>query len=236
MGVEESTHQLGLLLHELGASDDVRGDELSVRPQFALIKQHVAACVDEPGGERLGQPAAVDRAGLERLHGSGFFCGRIETSPPPSTVAVRFCVESQCRSATSWVLPSCGVASLAPLSCAASVISGFTTRDAPPDGPRDDADALATRLGIGSDGGIGADVADVERAAEDRLDDVGSGIEGLHGHLGTAGSPGEVTGGGSHQSRRMGQVGEEPDVEGRARRRAAPSAREADADGGRAEE
>lgn len=55
------------------------------------------------------------------------------TSPPPSVVAVRFCVVSQCRSAMSWVFPGCGVASSLPFSCAGEVIPGLTTSAAPPE-------------------------------------------------------------------------------------------------------
>src|SRR5712691_6869019 len=51
-------------------------------------------------------------------------CGRIETSPPPSLVVTRPLFANQVRSATSWVLPS---------RPAADVISGLTTRYAPPD-------------------------------------------------------------------------------------------------------
>ena len=56
---------------------------------------------------------------------------------------LRPCCFSQVRSATSWVLPSCGVAIFLPLRSAGLVIDGFTTRNAPPDAaPDDDADRL----------------------------------------------------------------------------------------------
>src|SRR6266550_2444262 len=59
--------------------------------------------------------------------------GRMETSPPPSLVVARPLSASQVRSATSWVLPSCGDATVLPRRTAADVISGLTTRYAPPD-------------------------------------------------------------------------------------------------------
>ena len=62
-----------------------------------------------------------------------FSCGRIDTSPPPCVSVSGRCRASQVRSATSWVLPSCGVASFLPRRSAADVISGLTTRNAPPD-------------------------------------------------------------------------------------------------------
>ena len=58
--------------------------------------------------------------------------GLTETSPLPVVLVVRpFCL-SQYRSATSWVLPSDGLARDCPLSCEAAVTDGFTTMDAPP--------------------------------------------------------------------------------------------------------
>ncbi len=45
----------------------------------------------------------------------------------------RPCCFSQKRSATSWVLPSAGVASDLPLSWGALVMPFFTTREAPPE-------------------------------------------------------------------------------------------------------
>src|SRR5215468_4512334 len=59
--------------------------------------------------------------------------GLIATSPPPVGVVFRPCCFSQYRTATSWVLPTDGVASDLPLSCAALVMPFFTTREAPPE-------------------------------------------------------------------------------------------------------
>ena len=59
--------------------------------------------------------------------------GVIGTSPPPDWVEVRWFFFSQYLSATSWVLPSDGVASFWPLSCAGLVMPFFTTSAAPPD-------------------------------------------------------------------------------------------------------
>ena len=59
--------------------------------------------------------------------------GVIGTSPPPVEVLVRPLVLSQCRSDTSWVLPSEGVASFWPLSCAGVVMPLLTTSSAPPE-------------------------------------------------------------------------------------------------------
>ena len=58
--------------------------------------------------------------------------GLIATSPPPVGVVVSPCCLSQYRSATSWVLPSDGVARDFPLSWAALVMPCLTTSDAPP--------------------------------------------------------------------------------------------------------
>ena len=62
-----------------------------------------------------------------------FACGTTATSPPPSRFAESPCAFSQARSATSCVLPSCGVASFLPIRSAGFVIDGCTTRAAPPE-------------------------------------------------------------------------------------------------------
>src|SRR6516164_9513571 len=59
--------------------------------------------------------------------------GLMATSPPPVGVVVSPCCLSQKRAATSWVLPSDGVASDLPLSWAAELMPPLTTSDAPPE-------------------------------------------------------------------------------------------------------
>ena len=59
--------------------------------------------------------------------------GRMDTSPPPVVSVLRPCDFSQVRSATSWVLPSCGDATTLPLRSAALLIDLLTTKYAPPD-------------------------------------------------------------------------------------------------------
>src|SRR5580693_9398366 len=58
--------------------------------------------------------------------------GLMETSPPPVALVASPCCLSQYRSATSWVLPSEGVASDWPFSWVAPLMFDFTTTDAPP--------------------------------------------------------------------------------------------------------
>jgi hypothetical protein len=55
------------------------------------------------------------------------------TSPPPASSALSPFSFSQDRRATSCVLPRLGVASFLPLRSAGLLMSGFTTRNAPPD-------------------------------------------------------------------------------------------------------
>ena len=61
--------------------------------------------------------------------------GRMVTSPLPplGPGKVSPCFFSQVRRATSWVLPSWGVAMVLPLSCWGEVIEEETTRAAPPE-------------------------------------------------------------------------------------------------------
>ncbi len=61
---EDRLHQVGVLLEELGAHDDVGRDVLAagVGPQVALVDEdRAAAFEDQPGRPRLGNPGAVDR-------------------------------------------------------------------------------------------------------------------------------------------------------------------------------
>ena len=58
--------------------------------------------------------------------------GLMKASPPPVEVVVSPCCLSQSRSATSWVLPSDGVASDLPLSWAAELTRFETITEAPP--------------------------------------------------------------------------------------------------------
>ena len=60
-------------------------------------------------------------------------CGRICTSPPPVVSVLSPFFFSQVRSATSWVLPSWGDATVLPLRSAALLIDGLTTKYAPPE-------------------------------------------------------------------------------------------------------
>ena len=118
VGVEE------LLLHH-----QQRRDELAVRPQRRLVDEDLAAALgDEPGRVGLGYPGAVDRAGLE--------CGQRRRScprgtivtSPPSLVSCSPLLFNQVRSATSCVLPSCGVAIFLPFRSAALVDASASPR------------------------------------------------------------------------------------------------------------
>ena len=57
-----------------------------------------------------------------------FSWGTMETSPPPCVSLLSPLALSQLRRATSWVLPSCGVAIFLPLRSAGLLMLGLTTR------------------------------------------------------------------------------------------------------------
>ena len=59
--------------------------------------------------------------------------GTMDVSPPPAASVESPWLPSQARSATSWVLPSDGLAIFRPRRSAAVLISGRTTRNAPPE-------------------------------------------------------------------------------------------------------
>ena len=143
-------------------------------------------------GPRLGHPGAGDVAGLERLSVWAFSCGRIVTSPPPAASTAKPWSASQVRSATSWVLPVCGLATILPSSCAGVVMPWATTSDAPPEvAPATMRSGLAAGLGEGVDRRVRADEGGVERAGEQRLDGRGAGVEDLGVERGAAEGLGE---------------------------------------------
>jgi hypothetical protein len=79
-----------------------------------------------------GSHAPSSRPAANRVSVVALAVGSMVTSPPPVT-AVRkpFCLRKY-RSATSWVLASCGVASVFPPSWATDVMEGLTMSSAPP--------------------------------------------------------------------------------------------------------
>ena len=104
-------------------------------------------------------------------------CGRICTSPPPAVSVSRPFDFSQVRSATSWVLPSCGDATTLPFEVGRAVdrlvddeVRAARRR------ARDDLHALV-ELGPRGDGRARADVAGVERSGLERLERLGAGVE-----------------------------------------------------------
>ena len=70
---------------------------------------------------------------LNAVSVSAFDCGEIEMSPPCAVSVASPCEASQLLSATSWVPPSCGLATVLPLRSAALWMSFDTTKNAPPE-------------------------------------------------------------------------------------------------------
>ncbi len=137
---QEALHDVGVLLEELGAHDQMGGDVEAVGQQVAFVNENDAtSLLDEAGGPGLRHPGAVDVARLEHGEGVGVRLGEDRNVASAGTSKVSPCSSSQARRATSWVLPSCGVASLVPTkSCGVKVsssprTSGRTTRKAPPE-------------------------------------------------------------------------------------------------------
>ena len=63
---DERLDHVGVLVEELGRHDQVGRDEVTLRPQVGLVDEHVAATFEhEAGRPRLGDPRAVEGAGLE---------------------------------------------------------------------------------------------------------------------------------------------------------------------------
>ena len=152
---QERLDDVGVVLEERRRDDEVGGHVLAVRPQVALVDR------------TLPPPSWTSRV----AHGSGtqapsmspdlkvssvceLACGRMDTSPPPWASLLRPCSLSHARSATSWVLPSCGVASFLPLRSAASDV--WLDHEVRAAGGRagDDADGLALRLRERVDGRV----------------------------------------------------------------------------------
>ena len=68
--LDQLLHDVGVVVEELGAHDEVRRDVLALGPQVALVDEDLAAAlVDEAGRPGFRHPGAVDLAGLERVEG-----------------------------------------------------------------------------------------------------------------------------------------------------------------------
>ena len=111
------------------------GDELALRPQVGLVDEDLAAALlDQAGGPRLGHPGAVDVAGLEGGEGVGVVLrldGHVAAAGGVGVEALLLQPGAQ--------RDVLGVAELRawrrvlPLRSAALLMSGLTTRTAPPE-------------------------------------------------------------------------------------------------------
>ena len=105
-------------------------------PQVALVDEDLAAAlVDEARRPRLGHPGAVDVARLERVRAScALSCGRIDTSPPPAVSVSRpLLLQPGAQRDVLGVAELRRRDRLALQVRRASLMSGFTTRNAPPE-------------------------------------------------------------------------------------------------------
>ena len=162
--VHELLHHVGVVLQEARGDDELRRHVLTLRPQRRLVDEDLAAAFgDQPSRPRLGHPRALDVAGLEGVERRGVVLRLDGDVTATGGVGVEALLLQPRAQATSWVLPSCGVATILPLRSAALLMSGFTTKYAPPeDGAGDHPHALV-ELGPRGDRGARADVAGVER-------------------------------------------------------------------------
>ena len=155
------------------------------------------------------------------VRASPLACGRIATSPPPASSVSKPLSASQARSATSWVLPSCGVASVLPFRSLGVVDPVLHDEERPARGRAGhDPDGGAVRLGVRVDGRVGPDEAGIELLGEQRRDRLRPGVEGrrlrrVPGRRGVLEEPAEHP----HDRRRMRDVREvpEPHLSGRFR-------------------
>ena len=117
LAVDEPLDDVRVLLEEV-ASRTIRWvvTYSPVRPEVALVDEDLAAAlVDEAGRPRLGHPGAVDLAALEGVERLGVLLRQDRHVAAARRCRSRGpCSFSQVRSATSWVLPSCGVAIFLP--------------------------------------------------------------------------------------------------------------------------
>ena len=104
-------------------------------------------------------------------------CGRTCTSPPPAVSVLSPSSFSQVRSATSWVLPSCGDATALPFEVGGAVDRRVDDEERTARGRAGHDLHALVELGPGGDGRAGPDVAGVERSGLDGLDAFGAGVE-----------------------------------------------------------
>ena len=176
---DEVADDVGVLLEELGGDDQVGRHELAVGPQLGLVDEHVPPpSLTRRVAHGSGTHAPSMAPDWNAASVSALSCGVICTSPPPLVSVSKPCSLSQARRATSWVLPSDGVASVVPARSAGESMPSRTTSEAPPDVvPATMRSASPPGLGVAVDRRVGADEAGVEGAGEQRLDDLGAGVE-----------------------------------------------------------
>ena len=170
----------GCSFEELGRHDEVGRDEVAVGPQVGLVDEHVAAAFEhEAGGPRLGHPGAVEGAGLEGGERVGVVLRRDVhvaaaaacRSRSPRRAARPAARRPGCCRATGW-------RAWRRRGRPGSSMPSRTTSDAPPDVvPATMRMRLAVGLGVAVDRRVRADEAGVDGAGEDRLDDLGAGVE-----------------------------------------------------------
>ncbi len=162
--LEQLLDELRILLQEGRSRDEVRGHELAVRPEVALVDEDLAtALLDQAGGPRLGNPPANDLTGLERFQRLRVGL-RHDRDVATALGGGRQSLVGE-PGAEGDVL---GAAQLGRShGLATQILRGL---DLPLDdeegtrrrGARDDPDRLALGLGKGIDGGVGPDVGGIE--------------------------------------------------------------------------
>ena len=171
---------------------------VAARPQVLLVDEHLAAGLEHQARRpRLGQPGAVDVAGLEGgerhrvlLRDDGDVAGAVRgrpRSPPRRGSGAARC--PACRRSAAW-------RSACPRGPQRSRCPACTTSEAPPlvapATMRTASPWLFTKALIGR---VRTDVGRVERAGEQRLDGGRAGVELLRRELGVAERLGEDAGG-----------------------------------------
>ena len=213
MRVQHRLHHVRVLGEELAAHQDVRGDELAVRPQVLLVDQDLRALGHVLRDPRLGHPGALDLPGAE---------GR-----QPVSVGLRFdrdvaaTLDGRGQAFLLEPVAQSDILRVAQLRCREGLaleirgtVDVLTDHQGRPSGCRagDHCDRLTLRLGVGADRRVRPDVGDVQGVTEQSRHGVGTRVERrrchseperLHGVL-------EVALLQADQRRGVGQVGEEP--------------------------
>ena len=168
-----------MVLEELGADDQLGRHVLALRPQRALVDEHLApALLHQARGPRFRDPRAVELALLEQVQGLGVVLGHDRDVAAAGGVGLEALLLQPGAQGDVLGVAQLGRRDLLALEVLGALDAGLHDKErAARRRARDDPDRLAARLRVRVDGGVRPDVGGVQRARVQRLYGLGAGVE-----------------------------------------------------------